>query len=283
MKKILPLTALLCIALTNLKAQQGLFKLSVLPGHTYSAVNTTHIKEDIDYTGDTAVVNMTKRIGPPRGFEINSVTHADNKISQQNNGPLLFSMAFGLEFSYSNTLSEGVAGMPGTQKTKEFIYGKYTDGINMVIDSISNLKIDDGFRVIYGDRLLQTQPSIHFPSTPLKVGDSFVDSGRINTPGAGLLEELRTKTTYTLTKITNEKAFFDTKTTVSIDMEGRQITMDMKGGGTGKMVYDMGINYPLSIQNNINVSYAVVPMQGPNVRMTGKLIIESDQQNTITF
>src|SRR5476651_700101 len=99
MKKVLLLNVLLFIGAVQLKAQQGLFKLSYLPGHTYSGVNKTHIKEEIDYIGDTALVNMTKRRWPPHDFEINSVTHADNKITQKDNGPLLFTMAFGREFT----------------------------------------------------------------------------------------------------------------------------------------------------------------------------------------
>jgi len=281
MKKVLLLNILLFIGAVQLKAQQGLFKLSYLPGHTYSGVNKTHIKEEIDYIGDTALVNMTKRMGPPRGFEVTRVTHLDNKVTGKDYGPVLFTMMLARELSYSMTSSQGVAGIPHTSNTQEVVYGKYTDGNKITIDSISNLKIDDSFRAIYTNRLSEAQPAINFPQTPLKVGDSFVDNGEINTPGAGLLEKLKTKTTYTLTTIENEKAFFDTKTTVSINTEGRQITMDMQGGGTGKMVYDMSMNYPLQNIFNLVVSYGVTPTQQKNIKLNGKLTISSDQQNII--
>jgi hypothetical protein len=277
-------TFLLCIAFTPVKAQQALFKLSVLPGHTYSVVNTTHIKEDIDYTGDTAVVNMTKKIGPPRGFEIWRETTVENKVGRPNKQGLVFTMNMTNKSKNKDITSEGIEReLPGGAAKKETLSGYYDHGGKINIDLINDIKTDASDRVMYTERLKETQPDIKFPVTVLKIGDSFVDNRHIYTPGADLLDDMLAKITYTLVSMQNEKAFFDIRTELSINMAGRQITMDMKGGGTGKMVYDMGINYPLSIQNNIDVSYTVVPMQGPNVRMTGKLMIISDQQNTITF
>lgn len=171
--------------------------------------------------------------------------------------------------------------MGGTKK--ETIYGYYDQGQHFHIDSVSGISMNASLNVIYTEKLNETQANIIFPLRALKIGDSFTDSSHIYTPGAGLLADMLAKTTYTLGAMQNEKAIFDTKTELSINMEGRQITIDMKGSGSGRMVYDMGINYPVSIQNNINITYTVAPMQGANVRMTGKLSISKGQQSTVTF
>lgn len=263
---------------------QVILKMQHLPGHIYQSQNKTHIKEDIDYAGDTAVVNMTKKIGPPRGFEIWRETVVDNKIGKQTIKGLAFTMSLTTQSRTKQKTSEGIEReLPSGMAKKENLYGYYSRGEHINIDSISNVKMSESIKVIYMQRLNETQSEITFPVTALKIGDTFTENKHISTPGAGLLDDMRAKTTYTLVAMQNEKAFFDTKTELSINTEGRQITMDMKGNGTGKMVYDMGINYPLSIQNNITVKYTVVPMQGPNVHMTGSLTINTEQQNTVTF
>jgi hypothetical protein len=283
-KKALLLNTLLIIGVLQLKAQQGLFKLSYLPGHTYSTVNTTHIKEEINYTGDTAIVNMTKKIGPPRGFEILRETTIENKVSRQNKKGLVSRMSVTHQSKNRETTSEGIERqLPVGGTKKETIYGYYDQEQHFHIDSVSGIKMNASLNVIYTEKLNETQANITFPLRTLKIGDSFTDNRHIYTPGAGLLDDMLAKTTYTLVAMQNEKAIFNTKTELSINMEGRQITMDMKGSGSGKMVYDMGVNYPLSIQNNINVTYTVAPMQGANVRMTGKLSISNDQQSAVTF
>jgi hypothetical protein len=205
-------------------------------------------------------------------------------VGRSNKQGLAFTMNITNKSKNKDITSEGIErDLPGGAAKKEIISGYYDRDEKINIDLINSIKIDASTRVLYTQILNETQADIKFPVTALKIGDIFVDNRHIYMPGAGLLDDMRAKITYTLVAMQNEKAFFDIRTELSINMPGRQITMDMKGVGTGKMVYDMGINYPLSIQNNINVSYTVVPMQGPNVRMTGKLMIVSDQQNTITF
>ncbi len=284
MRKRWLLPVLLVVAF-NTNAQVVL-KMQHLPGHTYVAVNKTHAKGTIGYMGDTVLISHRKVLISSKSFEESRVNTATAKIGLNNDLGQPFSIQLDVDATSQGTVRNDKSSTMVPINSKEIIYGKITDKGSILIDSISSIKKTETLaakKAIYIQQLNETQANINFPQKALKIGDSFSDTGKIYTPNAGVLYKMRTKTKYTLKAIQNEKAFFAMNTRVFVDKKSRGIRLDVKGGGNGKMVYDMGVNYPLSIQNNMQVYYTVSINSGAVLKLKGRMSITSDQQNTVTF
>jgi len=118
------------------------------------------------------------------------------------------------------------------------------------------------------------QKQIQFPDKPLKPGDTFTQGGPVNVPVSknGADVKINFGTTYKLIKIEGDKAYFDLTPTFSMNMQMKNISIDMSGTGTGKMVYSIKDNFPLSKEGNINMKIKVT---SPKVNVDGTAVVTS--------
>jgi hypothetical protein len=57
-----------------------------------------------------------------------------------------------------------------------------------------------------------------------------------------------------------------------MNMQMKNVSIDMSGTGTGKMVYSVKDNFPLSKEGNINMNIKVT---SPKVNVTGTAVVTS--------
>jgi hypothetical protein len=278
--------ALILLLLTgfSLKAQQqATFKMKVAPNKSYDLQMKMSMNMLMDISGDTAMVNQMKKAGQP--FPMNMVMDMGmggliktNAANANNNVPFVMAMKPSALKMVMNGKETPIP-MPAVNET---VYGFYTSDGKMSIDSIAGKKADDATKEAMMKMADGIQATIKFPDGPMKIGDTFTQDLPMNLPMAGLgAGKMTSKTTYKLTAIENNKAYFDLVYDFAMDMS-TGMSMNMTGNGDGKLVYDMLSNYPQSTHGNMSINYDMKMPQAQNMNMAGKMKMVMDVQNTIT-
>src|SRR6185503_15911901 len=113
-----------------------------------------------------------------------------------------------------------------------------------------------------------------FPEKPMKPGDSFTQTMPFNMPmkdGGGDIK-VEASVTYKLTSISDGKAYFDMTPSFSMNVTVKKISVDMSGTGTGKMVYSIKDNFPVSKSGSFDLKLKVT---SEKVNVDGTAVITS--------
>jgi hypothetical protein len=264
MKKIF-LYAILCLSFTQLKAQQGVvFKIKYLPNHNYQMAINVGMKLNATLTGDTSLINKLKAEG------ITQPVNADLKMAMNGNmksGSLGADNTFPLNMDFKIAdLSVSANGKQApippsiTEKDIKVVAHVSQDG-KFTIDSAAGKKANDTTQKKMQKMMDIFQKQIQFPDKPLKPGDSFTQSMPMNMPiGSGSNKDVKidATVTYKLTSISDGKAYFDMVPNFSMDLKIKNTAISVTGTGTGKMVYSIKDNYPLSKDGNFTMKIKVI-------------------------
>jgi hypothetical protein len=283
MKKLAGILGLLLFIGVQSKAQKEvLFKMQYLPNHNYSSTMKMDMNMQMDITGDTGMVNNIKKSGQklPMLMQMQSTSKMDVKTglpTSTNDVPLTMTIS---QLSAKMTMNGKENSLPMPSTFQKF-YAKYTKEGKMEMDSVSGMKMNDSVKNAMMKMVKNIQGNIVFPDKKMKVGDTFIQSIPMEIPIAGSSAKMLGKTTYKLIAVENNKAYFDVNMVMTMDMEGKSMTMDMTGGGDGKMIFDIASGYPTTIQNNINVIYSLAMPQAKNMKMQGKMDMLMSMQTTV--
>ena len=138
------------------------------------------------------------------------------------------------------------------------IYGYYFDKTKIKIDSITYLKdLDPEFKKGFEKSLVSTienmSANISYPEKPMKMGESFTQEIPMSLPIPNIGNSILVVTTYTLTAITEEKAYFDLVQTIKINMENTdEFTINSTGSGKGKCEYNIQDKITSLVQSNLD-------------------------------
>ena len=152
----------------------------------------------------------------------------------------------------------------------------------MSLDSVAGIKANDSVKVALMKMIKNIQGNIEFPDKAMKVGDTFVQTIPMDIPILGANAKIIGKTTYKLIGIQDNKAYFDINMVMTMDMAGKGMTMDVTGGGDGKMVFDTINGYPTTVQNNMKMIYSFAMPQAKSMKMDGKMNMLMDMKTAIT-
>ena len=84
--------------------------------------------------------------------------------------------------------------------------------------------------------------------------------------------------TYKLVSISDGKAYFDLTPNFSLNFQMKDITVDMSGTGTGKMVYSIKDSFPLSKEGSLNMKIKVTSTK---INVDGTAVVVSKYNSTI--
>jgi hypothetical protein len=120
-------------------------------------------------------------------------------------------------------------------------------------------KLDDSTEKKMQQMMTMLQKQIKFPEKALKPGDTFTENapiGAIPIKG-GSDVKAEAGVTYKLVSISDGKAYFDMIPHFSMSFGMKTLSVNITGEGSGKMVYSIKDNFPLSKDATINMKIKV--------------------------
>ncbi|RKR81131.1 hypothetical protein BDD43_1275 [Mucilaginibacter gracilis] len=287
MKKSLSIIALfLFIGAQSHAQKQMIFKMLVKPNYHYDMVMNMNMNMEMNISGDSATINQIKSGQSfPMIMNAQSAVNGDIKTGLVNAvNKIPFTMTMKTLASKMNI--NGKENPMPVPATSTVMYGTYTADGKMNLDSIAGTKATDEIKNSMTTTIKGIQAIVKFPEKPMKIGDSFTQDTPMDLPIADMQLKLISKTTYKLTAIEDNIAYFDAVYDITMDVAGNAagmaMAMNMTGDGDGKLVFDIKANYPTSIKKNMNINYNMTMPQAAGVKMDGKMKMLMDMKTTIS-
>ena len=251
MKKICVL-ALLCLPFVQLKAQDGVaFKVKYLPNHNYQVGVKVGLKITANVTGDQKVADFlsAQNITQPINVAVDVAMDGNSKTGLQG-----ADQSFPLDMVYkisdfSASINGKPAPIPVAVAGKSFnMTAHITPDAQIHIDSAMGKKLDDSTEKKMQQMMAMVQKQVKFPERALKPGDTFTENSPLgNLPIKGGSDvKAQATVTYKLTSISDGKAYFDVIPNFSLSFRYENLSVNVTGDGSGKMVYSIKDNFPLS-------------------------------------
>jgi len=228
-----------------------------IPGKTYKTGLVQSIDMEMNFKGDSAILKALIDNGQqfPVIMKMSSemalttkagARRADNKV------PLV------MTYDKIN-INQTFNGEEVSQTNNPFA-GARVEGISlgdgkMQIDTIIG-DIQPEMKNMVRNMLASVQSGIKYPSTALKVGDSFTQELPMSIPIPEAAMEMQSKLVYTLKEIRNNTAIFDIQQTISMKMDMNTINSTGSGGGSGSgtLIYDISKLHPSLVDSDINMN-----------------------------
>jgi hypothetical protein len=245
------------------KAQQSfLFKIKYLPAHIYESAVTTDMNMEMIFSGDSATMKKIKEKGIKSPMEM--TTKSDMEFDVET-GVLKSGEMFPIVLYYKKIDSRSV--LNGNEKDDaanpmlgQKIYAQYSTDGKIKVDSIPGKEIDDQLKEVFANTLDKLLNTMHFPDSPLKIGDTFAQDIPFNMPIAGMNIGLTIKVIYKLTSVENNIAYFDLDESLDMDITQTQNGLSVKGSGAGqgKMTYDIKGNFSPTRTATLKMKYTML-------------------------
>lgn len=278
MKRIGYVVVLLAVT-AQLKAQTAvLFKIKHLPNHTYSATTKMGMNIEMEYDGDSTTLKQIKASGAqfPMIMKVQTDMHSDLKTRSYNlNREVPFTMT--IQQSKPDMTINGQAIPVPDAASMQTVYGRYSPAGKLTVEGVQGKALTDSVKAVVMGLIKNIQANVEFPKLPIKVGDSFAQESDMDVPIPGFDAKMTMKITYRLLAIADGKATFNMDFAVYIDKKSAAAGMRMTGGGQGKFVYNMGMNYAESMNETLNMAF-LRPMPQQQVSMKGNVQLTMEQQ-----
>ncbi len=256
MKKLLYLP-LFFLAL-QLRAQQNVvFKIKYLPSHVYAGTITLGLDFKVNLSGDTAVLAKlaTQGLTPPIAAKMDMKMEGTSKTGAVTANKD-FPISMGYKFDGLSMELNGNSIPIPTEKLGDGvnIYGHVGLDGKIRADSIGGKKMTDTSQEKVAKMMNAIQKQINFPPHPMKIGETFTQDMPLNIPMAGQNIDINSQVIYKLVSITDGNANFNVQQSMNMSIPIAGATINMKGAGTGKMVYSIKDNFATDYSSNVNLT-----------------------------
>jgi hypothetical protein len=280
MIKKLTFVLLILISITSCAQESVTFKTEFKPNKIYKTQLKTTSHTEIEFIADKEIIDRIKS----QGIELPMITESEMNMSTDiitekldENGEFPATMEYGKMIS-TTTIS-------GKTTTEEKPYsgmkilGKYNIENKFKVDTIIGDKVSQQMRNILKTTLESVQQAIKFPEKPMKAGDTFDSEIPMTIPMEGMNPiSVKINMEYLLTKIKGNKAFFDIKQTVGLDISQEQLNIIASGTGTGTSEFDIKEKYLTKYKSELPMDMTIKV----NEKMTMKMkMITTSEQNVV--
>lgn len=215
-----------------------------LPEKEYLTTSTATVKGTISFKADKKTKEILEESGVTLPMQLENNSHTEALITTGTS----VDGKFPIRFRYTKSLSAStVAGQTEEEEgplLNAIISGTYDSNNHIEITSISGAYLHEGIKKVITSTLESLQEKIKFPDHPLKIGDKFTQEIPFNFPVEGLdNSDMSIICTYKLTAIKGNIAFFDLKEKISFNMSAADNTIELRGGGKGKGMFDISNNF----------------------------------------
>jgi hypothetical protein len=275
------LLALICLPFA-LKAQNGVvFKIKYQPNKSYKMNVGLGMKITANVTGDPEILQKLKDEGITQPVMALLGLGVDATIKTGAAGSdNMMPMTMDFKIDSLNVLAAGKqVPIPPSATDKAFHFaGRVSpDNTSMTIDSVNGKKTNDSTQKSMKQMMSMVQRQIQFPTTPMKPGDTFTQNLPINVPvkGTGGNMQVNASITYKLNSISDGKAYFDVTPKFTMDFNMKKVAVNMSGTGTGKMVYSITDNFPVSREGTFNMTIKVTSTQ---INVDGTAVVNTSSK-----
>ncbi|MVT09492.1 hypothetical protein [Chitinophaga tropicalis] len=228
------------------------------PDKTYKTLMTNLMDMEMTVKGDSAMINEIRA----RGMKLPIIMHMNQNMAiTTKTGAQRADKKIPLTMTYDKfSIIQSVGGQETTQDVNPFL-NTVVEGTTMgdgkiSIDTIKG-ELDDALKTSLRQMVTNLQGNIKFPAEEIKIGDSFDQELPMNLPIPQAEMKMKLIAKYTLKEIRDNKAIFDLKYTIVMDMS---ITENAgKGGGTGTgtgtMIYDINKNIAEQTDSDIQFQF----------------------------
>lgn len=250
----------LIIGLNSIAQKQEIkFESKFKPDLIYTMTFLTNSKSVLDFEGPKNIIDKIKA----NGTILPMVTENTSKfITKMTTDSIDINKNFKAIMEYGDI--ELVDKINGEEKKSHspvsglIIKGVYDEKYSFQIDTMISETLDQNLKNTLKASLEGIHTQIKFPEKPMKIGDSFDQNISMPIPIADLTQvKVNIKTNYTLNKIKGNKANFNLKQTVSLDLETNQFNVKISGGGEGTTVFDIKKMYVTKNETNLVLDLAL--------------------------
>jgi hypothetical protein len=280
MIKNLTIVLLILISITSCAQESVVFKIKFKPNKKYKTQLKTTSHTEIEFIADQEIIDRIKSKGIELPMITESVTNMATDIITQNldkNGEFPATMEYGKMISLTT-----ISGKTTTEEKPYSgmkILGKYDIENKFKVYTIIGDKVSQQMRNVLKTTLESVQQAIKFPKKPMSVGETFNSEIPMTIPIEGMNPiSVKINMEYLLTEIKGEKAFFDIKQTIGLDMNQEQLNVIASGTGTGTSEFDIKENYLTKYKSELPMDMTIKV----NEKMTMKLkMITTSEQNVV--
>ncbi|GEM_PF-485873 len=284
MKKLL-LLILISTLFIRVNAQQNfIFKIKYIPNRHYTTIMQMDMNMDMDFKGDSAILEKIKASGTKVPMVMVSSTKMEMNI---HTGALKPANTFPITFNYSNVASK--ISVNGDEKVSppspiigQTIYGEYSTEGKIQLDSISGKALDDELKQTLTAGIANLVNQMKFPDKPMSIGETFNQEVPFSLPVAGINMSSTIKIIYKLISVDKSSAYFDTIQSMDFDVNTEKDGVKMigkgKGTGDGKLVYNLAQNFATEMTSNLGFD---LTMNVSNITIIAKAKMVSVNKTTI--
>jgi hypothetical protein len=279
--KILARVFALSLLALSVKAQQPiLFKVKYLPNHVYKMSMNMETNMEMAMPGDGAA--KSKQAAPAAFQQTANTTMQTIVTTGAAKADHTFPVKMQIVDVATKAKRNGVEStMPNMKNPMvgQVINGQCDADGKMHVDAIKSADAQQATKAGAIKMMNQMQEQIKFPAKALAVGESFTQDTPINMPAGGMNMGAKAKTTYKLTAVKGNLAYFDTKIDMTFGFDaaktGKAITGS--GAGNGKMVYNIAENNFNAMNNTMDMKYSMDMMGRPmEVKMKMVMAMKND-------
>ncbi|WP_207429444.1 hypothetical protein [Pedobacter sp. SYSU D00535] len=246
-------------SLSAFSQKQVDFRMKFLPNKTYTTEMVNDMKMEMDFLGDTAKRNQMLSNGLELPMQMDMLQ--EMSLSTQT-GQLTADRRIPLTISYNKM--DVTMNMQGKEmkQPNQFsglkIKGYATESGKLSVEAIEGSSSAEMKEAIE-KMVSQLLNAVQFPDKPMKQGDTFTQELPMIVPAGANSLNLVVKINYTLKEVKEKQAFFDYTQAITLDMKAEQANSTATGSGTGKMIYDIPLNYITDTTSDmiLNMSMAV--------------------------
>ncbi len=262
-------------------AQDVNFKVQYLPNHIYNLSGSITMNLNTDLSKVPQIADQLTKQGisePINAVMVMELTGAINTGTASADKTFPFTMNVNMPSMTVNVNGKQMP-IPMPKASATNIFGHISAEGRMSVDSLNGKKIPDSVAQKTLGMMNNMFKMVKFPDHPMKIGESFTQQIPFDIPMlSGLSNNIAT--TYKLVSIDGNKANFDVTQDMNMHMDVKgKVNINLTGGGTGKMVYDISNNFFSTYTTNSNMQIAV---KGDNVDVTGNLKIDGGMTYVIS-
>jgi hypothetical protein len=276
MKKLCILL-LLSFSIVQLKAQDGVvFKVKYSPDRNYAITAGMNMKIVATLTGDQQIIDKlnSQGITQPINARLSLDLSGNTKTGSLNSDK---SIPLTLEYKINNvSLEANGKQFPVPPKVTDNDFkaiGSIREDGHIQIDSAEGKKLNDTTEKKMHQTMDMFQKQIQFPDKPLKPGDTFTQGTPMTIPLKGDEKiTINASVTYKLVSIADGKAYFDMVPNFDLNFKIKSAAVSVTGTGSGKMIYSLKDNLPISKDATINVKTKVA---SEKINVDGTAVVTS--------
>ncbi|MCU7493126.1 MAG: hypothetical protein HF300_11195 [Ignavibacteria bacterium] len=246
----------------QISAEGYLIKNRYQPNNIYNIHCKTETSSDINFVASEEMLKMLKEKGTT--FPISSKSYLDiSEIAET--GKLKENNSFPIKVEFTDvTQTNVVNGVKKESPDSSNFKGTIISGIINENDTFTDVQITGSNAAVRYKELLSGLVSslisqFQYPDSLVSINDSFTKEIPLQLPVPGTSPiNIKLITVYTLKKIENDLAYFDTKYELEMTQQSSKYEVESHGGGKGTLIHDLKRNFFARHQSEMEIHLEVI-------------------------